>query len=136
MNESQLGALGEHLVIAELLQRGFHLATPIVDVDGFDLLVSVDARHFSRIQIKTSRQPHYEETSPTYRFNSGPRLGSDFYILCCLFHKTFYIIPTSEMPKGVRLSGDGSGRSSFEKNLSAFNLLSNKPSTEGTNAGS
>ena len=49
MNESQLGALGEHLVVAELLQRGFHLATPVVDVDGFDLLVSLDTRSFNRI---------------------------------------------------------------------------------------
>jgi hypothetical protein len=130
MNESQLGALGEHLVVAELLQRGFHLATPVVDVDGFDLLVSLDTRSFNRIQVKTSRQPYYEDAAPTYRFNSGPRAGSDFYILCCLLHKTFYVIPTPEMPKGVRLSGDGSGGSVFEKNLSAFNLLSDGPSTK------
>ena len=122
MNESQLGAVGEQLVIAELLIRGFVVATPVVDVNGFDLLASPDSKHYHRVQVKTRRHL-------TYHFFSGGRGGSnaksDFFILCCLFHKSFYVIPTREMPPGVKLSGDGSGKSAYEKNLSAFNLMSN-----------
>lgn len=139
MNESQLGALGEHLVIAELLQRGFHLATPIVDVDGYDLLAGITPNQYHRIQIKTSRLPIVRPDAPeaaSYQFNSRSRTDSDFFVLCCLMHKSFYVIPTPAIPSSARLSGDGSGGSRYEKYLSAFNLLSNKPSTVVNNAGS
>ena len=132
MNESELGAIGELLTAAELLRRGFYVAKPVVDVNGYDLLAGNSHNQYNRVQIKTSRQPipHGSPEKATYIFNSRSRTDSDFFVLCCLFHRNFYVIPTDKMPSGVRLSGDGSGGSEYEKYLSAFNLLSNEPSTE------
>jgi hypothetical protein len=135
MTDMIMGAVGELLTAAELLQRGFYIAQPVVDTDGYDLLAGTTPNQYHRIQIKTSRQPVVRrDASPDaaiYIFNSRSRTDSDFFILCCLMHKNFYVLPTTKMPATVRLSGDGSGKSDFEKYLSAFNLLSSKPSTEG-----
>tara|TARA_Y100001951_G_C11237669_1_gene238483 strand:+ start:464 stop:883 length:420 start_codon:yes stop_codon:yes gene_type:complete len=133
MNDLTLGAVGELLTAAELLQRGFYLAKPVVDTDGYDLLAGTTPNQYHRIQVKTSRQPFLRgDVSPKmamYKFNSRSRTDSDFFILCCLMHKSFYVIPTTEMPTTARLSGDGSGGSVCEKYMSAFNLLSSE--TEG-----
>jgi len=133
MTEVTLGAVGESLATAELLRRGFLVAAPVVDMDGFYLLAGKGPNQYHRIQVKTSRQPTTRPETSTdaasYRFNSKARTDSDFFILCCLMHKSFYVIPTGKMHSSARLSGDGSGGSKYEKYLSAFNLLSNKPST-------
>jgi len=130
MNDLTLGAVGELLTAAELLQRGFFLAKPVVDTDGYDLLAGTTPNRYHRIQVKTSRQPvlRNDATPETaiYRFNSRARNDSDFFILCCLMHRSFYVVPTPEMPASIRLSGDGSGKSEYEKYLSAFALLAPK----------
>ena len=135
MNESQLGAWGEHLVIAELLQRGFCVNVPVVDVSGYDVLITTETFTHWRLQIKTCRQPAQKQHTIGYRFNARSKRGSDFYILCCLFHRSFYIIPTCDMPVAVTLSGDGSGNSKLEKYFQAFHLLSNESSNKVQDAG-
>ena len=133
MTDQVTGAVGELLTAAELLQRGFYIAKPVVDADGYDLLTGTTPSQYHRIQIKTCRLPVVRSDTPetaSYQFNSRSRTDSDFFVLCCLLHKSFYIIPTSEMPASARLSGDGSGGSRHEKYLSAFHLMSNKPSTK------
>lgn len=129
MNESQLGAWGEHLVIAELLQRGFYVATPVVDVAGHDVLATIDDLPYQRIQVKTCRQPSQQNGTSGYRFNARSTKGSDFYILCCVFHRSFYVIPTSEMKVTASLTGDGSGSSKLEKYFQAFHMLTNSMKT-------
>ena len=133
MTDLVTGTVGELLTAAELLQRGFYIAQPVVDADGYDLLAGTTPNQYHRVQIKTSRLPVVRPDTPetaSYQFNSRSRTDSDFFVLCCLLHKSFYVIPTSEMPPSARLSGDGSGGSKHEKYLSAFNLMSNKPSTK------
>ena len=136
MNDVTTGAVGELLTAAELLQRGFFLAKPVGDTDGYDLLAGTTPNQYHRIQVKTSRQPVVRnDATPetaTYRFNSRDRNDSDFYILCCLMHKSFYVVPTSKMPAAIRLSGDGSGKSEFEKYLSAFALLAPQTAPHAT----
>ena len=139
MTDQVTGAVGELLTAAELLQRGFYIAKPVVDADGYDLLAGTTPNQYHRIQIKTSRLPILRPDAPetaSYQFNSRSRTDSDFFVLCCLMHKSFYVIPTTGMPPSARLSGDGSGGSKHEKYLSAFHLMSNKPSTEVNNASS
>ena len=99
MNDCQLGAWGEHLVVAELLQRSFYVATPIVDIDGYDILAGNTPNLYHRVQVKSSRQPTKCNKSArlAYRF-FGTRHESDFHILCCLMHKSFYVVPTLDMP--------------------------------------
>ncbi len=129
MNQSQLGAWGEHLVVAELLQRSFYVATPVVDIDGYDILSGNTPNLYHRIQVKSCRQPTKCNKSAklAYRF-FRTRHESDFHILCCLMHRSFYVVPTLDMPTSIILSGDGSGGSNWEKYLEAFHLLSNETS--------
>jgi len=46
------GALGETKAVAELLQRGYKVARPVVDDDGVDLIVS----YRITVQVKTARR--------------------------------------------------------------------------------
>lgn len=123
-----IGGVGERLVEAELLKQGFVVATPSVDLDGYDMLVECGPNWFHKLQIKTSKLPALENNKPTgYRFTNFTSRAADFCIFVCLLHNSFYIVPMSKVGSGIKVAGDGSGHSKHEKYFSAWHILKENP---------
>lgn len=123
MDSTTLGTIGERLVEAELLKLGFYVARPVVDVEGYDLLAGLGPRQYHKIQIKTCRLPVEHRGRHNYRFTNLQNKRADYFILVCLMHTAFYIVPTEQIPMSLRLSGDGSGHSKLEKFFGAWHIL-------------
>ena len=121
-----IGSVGERLVEAELLKQGFYVAKPSIDVSGYDLLAGVTPNFYHRLQIKTSRVPVVTEGKPAgYRFTSFASRAADFCIFVCLMHNTYYVVPMEKVSSGIKITGDGSGTSKYEKYFSAWHILKN-----------
>ena len=121
-----IGGVGERLVEAELLKQGFYVAKPSVDVSGYDLLAGVTPNYYQRLQIKTSRVPVVTDGKPAgYRFTNFASRAADFCIFVCLMHNAYYIVPMEKVSSGIKITGDGSGTSKYEKYFSAWHILKN-----------
>lgn len=114
-NTQAVGLAGELRVRSELILRGFHPATFDYD-DGTDIILS----NGKRIGVKTASRPLYRPKSYSYvymfslkwqKIREGDGVANykkvydkrdwsnhvDYWILWCIRHDLFYIIPNSEV---------------------------------------
>jgi len=76
LESSVKGKQAELIVIGRLLEKGFTVYTPLIDV-GTDCLVDVDGGNYKEIQVK------YREDNPVFLARKfAPR--ENFYIICYL----------------------------------------------------
>lgn len=90
MKASVKGAIGENIVIAEFLKRGFDVYLPVVD-RGIDAVIRSEAGQFFEIQIKTR---HTSKKTGKYWFEVRPK----FFIVLYqaeLYPSDFWIIPST-----------------------------------------
>jgi hypothetical protein len=94
------GKQAELAVIGRLLEYGFHLYTPLLDIKGIDCLVDVGEGNYKEIQIK------YRAHNPTFQVRKlKPR--ESLYIVCCFGDEIPWIIPSKIFYKiGKVMKGD------------------------------
>lgn len=89
LDTSIKGKAGELLVIGELLQRGYKVYLPMIDL-GIDCLVDVGNGNYKEVQIK------YRENEAVFNARRfAPR--DNFYVICCLSTRgrlEFWTIPS------------------------------------------
>ncbi|MFP4645766.1 MAG: winged helix-turn-helix domain-containing protein [Candidatus Woesearchaeota archaeon] len=103
VSSQYIGSAGEHLVVGEMLFRGFNASIMSVD-DGIDVVASKNTLAYN-IQVKTSRLNKTNVYNFDINVNSYKRYkqGNTFYIFVLRGDETlFVILPYSEIKKNIK----------------------------------
>ena len=65
MKTYEKGAIGEHRVVADLINKGYRVHKPLIDSLPYDIVVSIKG-FFYRVQVKYVRLRH-RHVEPTLR---------------------------------------------------------------------
>lgn len=98
-----IGSAGEHLVISELLFRGYNASRMSVD-EGLDIVATKDNKLFN-IQVKTANENKFNKYVYDIRKISFERFGAGntFYIFVLRGNSTnFLILPSLEIEKNIQ----------------------------------
>src|SRR3989338_7885942 len=91
------GKRGEYRVIGKLLEKGFTVYTPVIDIDGIDCIIRNDKKRLIEIQIKTRNKNNEEETF--FKIKEF-KPNWDFFICCYLIDvKELWVIPSYKFHK-------------------------------------
>ena len=92
---ASFGKRQEYSVIAELLKREFDVYMTLVDDQGIDCVVRLDATRYVDVQIK-ARSEHAVQwnTFAAMNFEARPNL---FFIFYTEKNETFWIVPSMEL---------------------------------------
>lgn len=97
------GHIAEQWAIAECLERGFHVAVPVVDDDGVDLIVN----YRNTVQVKSTMAPCWErENRLIWRMNKNPHVrhrNADYFALCWFEARRWWIFPRDVIMRNTRL---------------------------------
>lgn len=107
LNEEQIstqyiGKAGEHLVVSELLFRGYNASIMSVD-EGLDIVATKDERLFN-IQVKTSTENKFDLHLSDIRISSFEKhnRNNTYYIFVLKGkHTNFLILPYHEIQKNI-----------------------------------
>jgi hypothetical protein len=92
---ASFGKRQEYSVVAELLKLGFDVYMTLVDDQGIDCVVRLDANHYADVQIKArSKEALQWSTFAAMNFESRPNL---FFIFYTEKNETFWTIPSEEL---------------------------------------
>ena len=97
-----IGKAGEHLVVSELLFRGYNASVMSVD-EGLDIVATKD-EHLYNIQVKTSTENKFNYYVCDIRISSFEKhnRNNTFYIFVLKSDKTnFLILPYIEIQKNI-----------------------------------
>ena len=125
-----VGKAGEHLVVSELLFRGYNASIMNVDV-GLDIVATKGERLFN-IQVKTSNVNHYDSYIFDIRITSFERHnGSNTFYIFVLKGKEdtkFLILPYFEVQKNIDQKNilDASRLRCFHVNMSCGHDYGNR----------
>lgn len=98
-----IGSAGEHLVVSELLFRGFNASTMSVD-EGLDIVATKENKLFN-IQVKTANVNKFNKYVYDIRKISFEKFGAGntFYIFILRGNETnFLILPSMEIEKNIQ----------------------------------
>ena len=104
-NNVRNGTIGELEFYAAALKHGFSVSTPLIDIDGYDCILSTKKNNY-RIQIKTSRSTLSDRTNETFRFATKLKSSKrpDFFVFYIPKIDVFYIVPTRSIAKEVKIN--------------------------------
>jgi len=98
-----IGTAGEHLVVSELLFRGYNASTMSVD-EGLDIVATKDNKLFN-IQVKTANENKFNKYVYDIRKISFEKFGTGntFYVFILRGNETnFLILPSMEIEKNIQ----------------------------------
>ena len=106
MKTYEKGAIGEHRVVADLINKGYRVHKPLIDSLPYDVVVSING-FFYRVQVKYVRiRNGHIETSPR-RVNTKKEKSRneefDLLAIFCPDTDQCYYIWTSEFETSIRL---------------------------------
>ena len=106
MKTYEKGAIGEHRVVADLINKGYRVHKPLIDSLPYDVVVSING-FFYRVQVKYVRlRKGHIETSPR-RVNTKKEKSRnkefDLLAIFCPDTDQCYYIWTSEFETSIRL---------------------------------
>jgi hypothetical protein len=106
MKTYEKGAIGEHRVVADLINKGYRVHKPLIDSLPYDIVVSIKG-FFYRVQVKYVRMRKGNiETSPrranTHKVKSRNEEFDLLAIFCPDTDKCYYVW-TSEFDTSIRL---------------------------------
>jgi hypothetical protein len=107
---ASFGKRQEYSVVAELLRRNFDVYMTLVDDQGIDCVVRLDAAHYVDVQIKArSKDAKKWSTFAAMDFEPRPNL---FFIFYTEKNETLWTIPSPELARLCRQnrSGKSAGR--------------------------
>jgi Holliday junction resolvase len=102
ISSQYIGKYGEHLVVSELLLRGYNASIMTVD-EGIDIVATRDERLYN-IQVKTSRENKFKSYVFDIRISSFEKFNKNnvYYIFVLKGKKTnFVILPFFEIQKNI-----------------------------------
>jgi len=92
---ASFGKRQEYSVVAELLRRNFDVYMTLVDDQGIDCVVRLDAAHYVDVQIKArSKDAQQWSTFAAMNFEPRPNL---FFIFYTEKTETFWTIPSQDL---------------------------------------
>lgn len=94
-NTASFGKRQEYSVVAELLKRNFDVYMTLVDDQGIDCVVRLDAAHYVDVQIK-ARSKGVKQWSTFAAMNFEPR-PNFFFIFYTEKNETFWTIPSQDL---------------------------------------
>jgi hypothetical protein len=121
------GKQGELRTIGKLLDYGFDVYTPVVDIKGIDCLVDVGNENYKEVQVK------YRLGTPAFQVRNLTA-RNNMYVICC-FRDEDWVIPSVDFrkfgrsgkdPRIVRLYIGKKGSKTYERLVSfknAYDLL-------------
>ena len=114
--ESQItGKRGEYRVIGKLMEKGFLVYVPVVDVEGVDCIIKNEKGRLIQLQIKT-RNRTSQDVAKNFVVN---RLNTnrDFFI-CCHFLNSddLWVVPSLVFAKESVINGKGQSVLSMSRN--------------------
>lgn len=93
LNNSIIGKKGEYDIITKLMSEGFHVYTPVLDIDGVDCVVKNKQGRLIEIQIKTRNKG--EGYNKDFVIKRELKPNKDFFICCYLIDEDeFWFIPS------------------------------------------
>jgi hypothetical protein len=95
-DSASFGKRQEYSVVAELLRRGFDVYMTLVDDQGIDCVVRLDASRYIDIQIK-ARSVNAKQWNFFAGMNVHPRKNL-YYIFYVEKNDSIWIIPSCELP--------------------------------------
>lgn len=100
-----LGTAGEHLVCADLIQRGYWAFLTAASLP-YDIVTDIDGT-LLRVQVRTAIEPRPRRigSRPVYMFNLDGRDKSDLFALVGLDIKQIAYIPAANCPASINLDG-------------------------------
>jgi hypothetical protein len=106
MKTYEKGAIGEHRVVADLINKGYRVHKPLTDSLPYDLVVSIRG-FFFKIQVKyVSQRRGYIETSPrSIKSQNNKIVNVDFDLLAifCPDTQQCYYVWRNEFEGSIRL---------------------------------
>ena len=106
MKTNEKGAIGEHRVVADLINKGYRVHKPLIDSLPYDIVVSIKG-FFYRVQVKYVRMRRGNiETSPRRANTQNVRSRNEEFDLLAIFcpdTDQCYYIWTSEFETSIRL---------------------------------
>lgn len=106
MKTYEKGAIGEHRVVADLINKGYRVHKPLIDSLPYDIVVSIKG-FFYRVQVKYVRLRRGNiETSPRRTNTQNVRSRNEEFDLLAIFcpdTDQCYYIWASEFESSVRL---------------------------------
>lgn len=106
MKTYEKGAIGEHRVVADLINKGYRVHKPLIDSLPYDIVVSIKG-FFYRVQVKYVRMRRGNiETSPRRANTQNVRSRNEEFDLLAIFcpdTDQCYYIWTSEFETSIRL---------------------------------
>ena len=106
MKTYEKGAIGEHRVVADLINKGYRVHKPLIDSLPYDIVVSIKG-FFYRVQVKYVRMRRGNiETSPRRANTQNVKSRNDEFDLLAIFcpdTDQCYYIWTSEFETSIRL---------------------------------
>jgi len=109
------GKRGEYKVIGKLMEKGFLVYIPVVDVEGVDCIIKNEKGRLIQIQIKT-RNKTAEDDAKNFIVNRL-EANRDFFV-CCYFLNTgdLWVIPSLVFEKECIVNGKGQSVVSMSRN--------------------
>ena len=100
------GKRGEYKVIGKLMEKGFLVYVPVVDVEGVDCIIKNEKGRLIQIQIKT-RNKTFEDDAKDFIVNHL-KPDRDFFI-CCYFLNTsdLWVVPSFVFQKECIVNAKG-----------------------------
>lgn len=106
MKTYEKGAIGEHRVVADLINKGYRVHKPLIDSLPYDIVVSIKG-FFYRVQVKYVRMRRGNiETSPRRANTQNVKSRNEEFDLLAIFcpdTDQCYYIWTSEFETSIRL---------------------------------
>lgn len=106
MKTYEKGAIGEHRVVADLINKGYRVHKPLIDSLPYDIVVSIKG-FFYRVQVKYVRlRRGHIETSPRRANTQNVKSRNEEFDLLAIFcpdTDQCYYIWTSEFDTSIRL---------------------------------
>ena len=85
MKTYEKGAIGEHRVVADLINKGYRVHKPLIDSLPYDIVVSIKG-FFYRVQVKYVRMRRGNiETSPRRANTQNVKSRNDEFDLLAIF---------------------------------------------------
>ena len=109
------GKRGEYKVIGKLMEKGFLVYIPVVDVEGVDCIIKNEKGRLIQIQIKT-RNKTAEDDAKNFIVNRL-EANRDFFVRCYFLNTgDLWVIPSLVFEKECIVNGKGQSVVSMSRN--------------------
>lgn len=108
------GKVGELKIIVELLERGFTVYTPIIDVEGIDCIIKNSNGELIEIQCKYKKKGYFNQ----FKMTGGAR-GNYFFIFYYADRKEYWVVPAEIIKEKAHYQESGKWANTYTIDFSS-----------------